>query len=438
MVLGIQELSMKGKSPFQYGWVIVGVSFVSLGLVYGVWYAFSVFFVALLKEFGWSRSMGAGAFSFCVIVSSTISPFVGGMVYSIGPKKVIVSGVLILGVGLGLCSLMQTWWQFYLFFSLIAAAGIGAAGWVPNVMIIQDWFREKRGLATGIISAGIGTGILVCVPAVQYLIIQFGWRTAYQVLAIFIPIIIISMAVAFLKKPPQAAESNPVEVGISRTFIKDPLVVNEEWVSRTWSVRQALRTKQLWLLGISFFLGNLITQSVFTHQVAFFVDHGMNALVASYVVGLIGIMSVGGKTLWGGLSDKIGREIIHTLGLACSMLSMILLILFSVFSLPIMTYFFSLFFALGYAVTAAHPPLITADIFGGQAFGKIFGFLMILIGAGGAFGAWFTGFIFDLTGSYVPAFVVLILCALYACMNVWWAAPGKIRRVPGKAKSVPH
>jgi MFS family permease len=425
---------MKRKSPFQYGWVIVGVSFVTLALAYGVWYSFSVFFVALLKEFGWSRSVGAGAFSICVIISSIISPLVGGIVYSIGPKKVIVLGSLILGAGLALCSLMQTWWQFYLFFSFIAAAGIGAAGWVPNIMIIQDWFKEKRGLATGIISSGIGIGIFVCVPSVQYLITQWGWRRAYQVLALFIPLIIISLAIAFLKKPPETPESSPTKIGISPTFIKDPLVVNEKWVSRSWSVRKALRTKQFWLLGISFFLGNLITQSVFTHQVAFFVDHGMKALFASYVVGLIGIMSLGGKIIWGALSDKIGREITYTMGCACSMLSMILLILFSVFPLPTITYFFSLFFALGYAVAATHPPLITGDIFGGQAFGKIFGSLMIFIGVGGAFGAWFAGFIFDLTGGYVPAFVFLILCALFACFNIWWAAPRTIRRVPGKRR----
>jgi MFS family permease len=331
---------------------------------------------------------------------------------------------------------MQTWWQFYLFFGFITAAGIGAAGWVPNIMIIQDWFKEKKGLATGIISSGIGVGILVCVPSVQYLIIQLGWRMAYQVLALFIPLIIISLAIAFLKEPLQAAESSPMEIGISRTFNKDPLVVNEKWVSRSWSVGQAIRTKQFWLLGVSFFLGNLITQSVFTHQVAFFVDHGMKALLASYVVGLIGLLSLGGKILWGGLSDKIGREITYTMGIACSMLSMILLILFSVFPLPTMMYFFSLFFALGYAVTATHPPLITADIFGGQAFGTIFGSLMILNGMGGAFGAWFAGFIYDVAGSYLPVFVILIIFALFSSLSIWSAAPRKIRKVPGKAKPV--
>ncbi len=426
---------MWGKNSSHYGWVIVAISFVTLALVYGVWYAFSVFFVALLKEFAWSRSVVAGAFSGCVVMSSFISPLVGGMVSAIGPKKVIISGALALGTGLALCSLMERWWQFYLFFSFVTGAGIGAAGWVPNVMIIQDWFKEKRGLATGLISSGIGIGILACVPSVQYLIIQLGWRRAYQVMAVFIPLIVITLVIMFLRKPSEVPKSSPIELSVSPGLRKDPLVVDEEWGARPWSVRQAIRTKQFRLLGISFLLGNLMTQSVFAHQVAFFVDHGMASLSASYLVGLIGIISLGGKILWGGLSDRIGREITFTMGLSCFVIAMILLILFSMFSNPTITYFFPPFFALGYGVTATIPPLITADIFAGRSFGNIFGFMMVFIGTGGALGAWLTGFIFDLTGSYVPAFIFLILCALFASLNIWLAAPRKIRRVPGRTRN---
>src|SRR4030065_379760 len=99
---------MKDPSPFTFRWFIVGFCFVTLALVYGVWYSFSVFFVALLKEFGWSRSIGAGAFSLFIIVSSIISPFVGNMVSSAKPRRVILGGALILGVGLALCSFTQT------------------------------------------------------------------------------------------------------------------------------------------------------------------------------------------------------------------------------------------------------------------------------------------------------------------------------------------
>jgi MFS family permease len=192
-----------------------------------------------------------------------------------------------------------------------------------------------------------------------------------------------------------------------------------------------MTTKQFWLLSLSFFLGNSITQSIFTHQVAFFVDHGLQALFASYIVGIVGIVSIGSKILWGVLSDKIGREITYTIGITFTILSMITLILFSFFPSPGLAYFYSVFFGMGYAVTAALPPLITADFFEGHAYGGIFGSLMIFVGVGGAFGAWFAGFLYDLVGSYVPVFVILVLCALFSCLNIWQAAPRKIRTVPG-------
>jgi MFS family permease len=309
--------------------------------------------------------------------------------------------------------------------------GLGATGWVPHITIIQYWFKEKRGLATGIVSAGIGIGILVCVPSAQYLIIQLGWRIAYRIMAIFIPLIVISLAILFLKKPPQTA-SHQIEVGIPVKTTKDPLVINEEWASRSWTVQRAMATRSFWLLTLAFFLGSFIIQSVFAHQVVFFVDRGLEALLASYIVGIVGVVSIGSKILWGALSDKIGREITYTIGITCSILGMLLLILFNLLPSPSLPYFYAIFFGMGYAVQAALPPLITADFFEGHAYGGIFGTLMIFVGIGGAFGVWFAGFLHDQTGSYVPVFIITIICAFFSCLNIWWAAPGKIRMVPGK------
>jgi len=417
-----------------FNWNIIGFSFITLALVYGIWYAYSVFFVALLKEFGWSRSIGAGAFSLFIIVSSVISPFVGNMAYSAGPRKVIIGGSLVLGIGLILCSLTQSWWQLYLFFGLITAIGLGASGWVPNITLIQLWFREKKGLAVGIVSSGIGIGILVCVPSIQYLLDQVGWRVTYQIVAVFVPLVVISMAIAFLRRPPQAAPFRYIEREISPTVRKDPLVIDETWTSQSWTIRRAITTKKFWLLSLSFFLANSITQSIFTHQVAFFVDHGFQALFASYIVGIVGIVSLGGKILWGALSDRIGREKTYTIGITFFVSGMIVLVLFSFFPSPILTYFYAVFFGMGYAVVAALPPLITADLFEGRGYGGIFGSLMIFIGMGGAFGAWLAGFIHDQIGSYVPVFIIMVICAVVACLNIWKVAPRKIRMVPGKRR----
>ncbi|MFB3886618.1 MAG: MFS transporter [Thermodesulfobacteriota bacterium] len=407
-------------------------SFLTLALAYAIWYSFSVFFVALLNEFHWSRSVGAGAFSLFIIMHGVMGPVVGGMLDRFGPKGVILGGSVCLGIGLALCSFLQTWWQFYIFYGAITAIGVGSIGWVPNTSLIQRWFKEKRGLAMGLISSGIGVGILVCVPCFQLLITHAGWRTAYLLIAVLIPLIIISMTLAFLKKPQKTAQSAETSMTLSRAVERDPLVINKEWASRQWTLRRAITTRIFWLLSLSLILNSYINQSIFAHQVAFFVDHGLSPLIASYIVGIIGIVSVGGKILWGALSDKIGREVTYTLGMICVVLGMIFLILFNSLPVSIFPYCFAFFFSLGYASGSALPPLIAADLFEGGAYGRIYGTLNMINNVGGALGAWFAGFLFDQLGSYLSVFILLIAFSLFSCLNIWWVAPRKIRMVPEK------
>lgn len=423
---------MEEKGNFNYGWIIVGISFVTLALSYGVWHSFSIFFVALLKEFGWSRSIGAGAFSFFAIFHSITGFFAGGIVDRFGSRRIIPLGSLLLGVGLALSSFARTWWHFYFFFGVITAMGVGSTGWVPNTTIVQHWFKTRRGLAMGIISSGVGIGILICVPLVQHLINRVGWRMTYRIMAFFIPLIIAPMAVVFLKRRSQTISFRSNKKNTPYPTVEDPLIVDKKWVSRSWTVRQAITTKPFWLLCLCFLLASMMLQATLTHHVAFFVDQGLETLLASYIVGMVGIVSMGGKILWGTLSDRIGREIIYTIGMTCCICGMILLILFSFFHFYSLAYFYAIFFGMGYAVTAALPPLITADFYEGKAYGRIFGMIMILNGLGGAFGAWLSGLLHDQIGSYIPAFIILMACALFACLSLWRAAPRKIRIVPGK------
>jgi MFS family permease len=414
-------------------WMIVGISFITLALAYGAaWYSFSVFFVALLKEFNWSRSFAAGGFSVFMILHGIIGPFAGSMVDRFGPRIVFLTGSLTLAVGFAMCSLIRSGWQFYIFFGVVIATGVGLIGWVPHTTVVQQWFREKRGLPMGIISSGIGIGMFLCVPSIQYLIDRVGWRMTYRMMAFFIPLIIISMVLVFLKNPPQKSTSSHPKKEINNTPINDPLVVNEGWSSRSWTVRKAATTKQFWLLGSSFFLSSFTIQSMLTHQVAFFIDHGLKALLASWIAGMIGIVSIGGKIFWGILSDKIGREITYSIGIVCSICGVISLIAYTTFSYSYIPYFYAISFGLGYAVVAALPPLISADFFEGQAYGSIFGTLFMLSNVGGACGTWFTGFFYDQVRTYGPVFIILNLCTLCSAVNIWIAAPRKIRVVPGK------
>jgi OFA family oxalate/formate antiporter-like MFS transporter len=128
---------MKNKRGLPFRWVVLGVSFRTLALTFTIMCSFSVFFVVLLKEFGWSRSLTAGAFPRFWILHGVVGPFVGNMVDGRGAQWIFLFGSLLLGAALVLCSWIQSPWQLYLFSSVIPAVGVGSTGWVPNTTIIQ-------------------------------------------------------------------------------------------------------------------------------------------------------------------------------------------------------------------------------------------------------------------------------------------------------------
>ena len=417
------------ETRFNYGWVIVGGSFAMLALSGGVWYSFSVFFVAVLNEFGWSRSLGAGAFSLFLIVQSFGVFVVGNMIDRFGPNKVVLLGSLLLGTGLALCSTIDAWWEFYLYFGVISALGVAATGWVPNTTMVQQWFKGKRGLAIGIVCAGVGVGIFVCVPAAQYLINRVGWRMTYRTLAIILPVAIAAMAVFLIRRPPQPLLSEPS--GRNHPVLclvpSESPPLDDVPTYHSWTLKQAVKTRSFQFLTLSIFSGTFATQAIMTHQVAFFTDQGLGNLLASYAVGVIGLVSIGAKIFWGILSDKIGREITYTLGIVCGVCGMALLILFHILPSSWVPYSYAFLFGMGYSVTTTLPPVIAADFFEGKTFGAIFGTLMMFNGIGGALGAWFAGFVYDHTETYLFVFVLTMACYSFACLNVWRAAPRKAR-----------
>jgi MFS family permease len=289
-------MSKEDEGYFNLGWVaITGISFTILALAYGAaWYSFSLFFVAILEEFRWSRSVASGAFSLFIILHGITGPFIGYLVDRFGPRGIFLLGSLILGAGLALCSLVRSWWQFYIFFGVITGIGVGSVGWVPNTTMIQQWLTGRRGLAMGVISSGIGVGIFVCVPAMQNLINRTGWRMTYRITALFITFVVFFLVIALLRKLPRTVSFNRTNRKTIHTVKRNPLIVDEKWASRCWTIRQAAATKQFWLLGFSLILSNFAIHSVFAHQVAFFIDQGLKPLLASYIAGIIGAVSLRG------------------------------------------------------------------------------------------------------------------------------------------------
>ncbi|HXH83790.1 MAG TPA: MFS transporter, partial [Candidatus Tectomicrobia bacterium] len=159
-------------------------TFVTLGLAYGVWYSYAVFLVALLEEFGWSRSVLAGAFSVFSLMHGAASAPLGWLADRAGPRRIVLAGGALLAVGLALDSVVARPWHLYLTFGVVTALGVAASGWTPAVVLVQRWFPDRVGTALGITSAGIGVGIFLFVPLCQWLIDLVGWRQAYRAVAV--------------------------------------------------------------------------------------------------------------------------------------------------------------------------------------------------------------------------------------------------------------
>ena len=154
----------------------------SLALAYGIWYSYSVVLVALLAEFGWSRSVLAGAFSVFTLVHGGVNPVIGALCARFKPLRVMAAGGAAMGLALLADSFIATPVQLYLGFGVVTALAVAAGGWVPALVHVQREFQDHRGLAIGIVRSGVGVGMVLVVPFTQVLIDAFGWRTAFQAL----------------------------------------------------------------------------------------------------------------------------------------------------------------------------------------------------------------------------------------------------------------
>ncbi|HKU46391.1 MAG TPA: MFS transporter [Burkholderiales bacterium] len=392
----------------------------TLAIAYGIWYAYSVFLVALLAEFGWSRSVLAGAFSVFTLVHGGVNPLVGALCARFRSLRVMAAGGVAMAAALFLDSFISSPLELYLAFGVATAAAISLGGWVPSLVFVQRNFQERLGLSIGIISSGVGVGMLLVVPLTQLLIDAWGWRVAFRVLALIALLWIVPSALwlrgfmlsAQENRGQTPAKQNPEKSGSDPDFL---------------TLRQAMRTRTFWLIIAMFFFGNVASQTLHVHQVAYLVDHGLPALVAASVVGVVGVASIVGKTGGGWLSDRVEREVVYVAGIAILFASAFALLSLGAAPSRLAAYGYAVLLGVGYSVTAAITPLIVADRFGGPHFGSIVGVGLIGTATGSALGPWMAGRLYDATGSYTLPFLIAAGCAVLAMAACWRARVLRIR-----------
>jgi MFS family permease len=316
------------------------------------------------------------------------------------------------------------WWHLYLAFGVIVAAGTAAAGWVPSVILIRAWFPAQIGTALGLASAGIGVGIFALVPFTQFMIERMGWRWTFRILAGVVVFWVVPATLWLVRDPDSGGPSG---------FGSEPRPVAAESEGH-WTLRAALGAWRFWGTAAVFFSGNVATQMLLVHQVAYLVDHGVPALVAASVGGVVGLSSIAGKTGWGTLSDRVGRELAYTLSFACVVASLGVLALAGRYPASVLPYLYAALIGLGYAATGPLTPAVASDLFGGRRFSAIFGTLHIANSLGTASGAWVAGEIFDRTRSYAGALWLALAMAVLAPALLWIVAPRRPNPPPGSGE----
>jgi MFS family permease len=391
------------KPRFFYGYVIVIASFIILVLGWGIYYSYGVFFSPLMDEFHWTRAVTSGAFSIAVFVSGFVGIFAGRLSDRLGPQIVITICAVSLSLGYVLMFLVQSTWQFYLLYGVLIASGVGGF-WAPPVSTVARWFVDRRGLMTGIVSGGISFGTLVVPPVVSRIISLYGWRRSYLIIGV-VTLVAVAVAAQFIKKSPEHVGLLPQ----GKAEIKPGNLPR----SKEFSLKEALHTRQFWLVFLIYFCFGIALLTIIVHMVPHATGIGISDMNAAIILSVIGGLSLIGRIAMGGIADRLRVKASAIICLALLTGSLIWL----QFSDGLWKlYFFAVLFGFGYGGLSCLQSLIAADLFGLTILGVMTAIFSFSYCVGGAVGPVLAGYIFDVSGSYQWAFLLCLAAVVVALL----------------------
>ncbi len=387
-----------------YGYWVLGVSFLCLALFSGSGVGvFSLFVTPLQAEFGWGRGEIMLGFTVFFLLTGLGAPPAGLLVDRYGVRGVIAAGALIAGLSFGSLYFMQHLWHLYLAFFFIGT-GMAAVGQVPASTMISNWFVRRRGTAIGIMSTGIGAGILVLAPVVGgFLIPTFGWRTAYLALGI-LSLLLIPLVLLVVRTRPSDMGLFPDGAAGSLAETADP-----SFASRGLNLKMALGTTAFWLLAVTFFVSGFASLGVIQNQVPHLQDIGFPLAIASSALTGLGLGSAIGKFFFGWLCDHIKATRACALSLVLLATGTLMLMFIEPGSPLVLIWLYSIVLGLGAGGWLPTMSILVNINFGLLSYGAIFGMVSLAQGIGGALGPFFAGFLYDTMTTYRWAFTIFLV-----------------------------
>ncbi len=348
------------------------------------------------------------AYSILFLGAGAASPLAGSLIDRYGVRGVISIGSLIAGLGLASLNYLNHLWHFYVAATVIGL-GMAAVGTVPASVLVTNWFVKRRGTAIGVMSSGIGVGILVMAPLLgSFLIPNFGWRGSFLVLA-FVTWILIPLALFIVR-------TKPADMGLYPDGIEDPtdtaVAEASSSAAKGLSPKMALGTSAFWLITLTFLIQGYSGVGVVQNQVPHLQDIGFPLGQAASALTGVGLGSAIGKFTFGWLCDKINAKYSCAISLVLLAAGTFIFILVKPGSPLSMVWFYSIILGLGAGGWLPTMSMLVSSNFGLASYGAIFGMINLIQATGGAIGPFAAGYMYDVMNTYQWAFIIFL--ALYA------------------------
>ncbi len=401
------------RRNLHYGWVVLGATMLTTVVTAAAMSTPGVLIVPLEQEFGWTDAQISSALALRLMLFGLFGPFAAAFMNRYGVRAVMVTAVILISAGFIASFAMTTVWQLILLWGIVVGVGTGLTAMVLAVTVATRWFNHRRGLVTGVFAASNATGQLLFLPLIAQLQTSYGWRMA---LVFVIGMLAVAGVVALV-----FMRDRPSDVGLplyGETAISPPPPAGAGLVSLLLSplevLRDVARVPVFWILFGTFFVCGCSTNGLIqTHFVTLCHDYGVAAVTAAGVLAMMGFFDFFGTIGSGWLSDRVDSRWLLFWYYGLRGLSLLYLPFtdFSFYGLSV----FGVFYGLDWIATVPPTVKITADRFGREKAGIVFGWIFAGHQIGAAFAAFGAGLIRTEYSTYLPAFFIAgALCIIAA------------------------
>ncbi|HSW57989.1 MAG TPA: MFS transporter [Dehalococcoidales bacterium] len=392
-----------------YGWYIIAACFFSSLYVAGiVVFGFTAFFEPFITTFGWSYAQVSVAVSLRGAETGLIAPLLGYWVDRRGPRWLLFSGSILVGISLIILSKMQSLVGFYTG-AIILAFGTSLCSPAVVAPSAANWFKKRLGMATGILAAGFGFGGLL-IPVIIQLINTAGWRETLFILGIGALVICLPLSLVVRHRPEQYGlrpdgEKAPEEKAAGANNAQSIPALS---TGRDYTTREALTSRAFWHLTLGFTLQYMVVGSVLAHIMPFLSSVQIDRSTAGFLAAAVPVVSIAGRLASGWASDRLDRKSLAVLSFAVITAATLLFDFSGAGTLWLMVVAVGLF-GISYGSANTLRAVLLREYFGRSRFGTVFGFLMGFLSLGVIVGPLLAGWIFDTFQSYSYAWWLFTL-----------------------------